>query len=70
MYNMDSNEPMRPMSWYWGSQLTTTVEVSASREYTMVAILLVRADHEIITPFGAEVLPDVYCKKHSWLGAK
>ena len=70
MYNMDSREPIRPMSWYCGSQLTTTVESSASREDTMVFMLCVRDDHGIITPFGADVLPDVYCRKHSWSPVK
>ena len=39
MYNMERREPIRPMSWYCGSQLTTTVESSASREDTMVFML-------------------------------
>ena len=67
---MESNDPIRPMSWYCGSQLTTTVESSASREDTIVFMLWVNADHGIITPFGEDVLPDVYCRKHSWSGVK
>ena len=64
---------MRPMSWYCGSQLTTTVSSPASNsdvicqrlcDMFLAACLFEEETYawEIMTPFGSEVDPDVNCR--------
>ena len=64
MNSRESTDPMSPMSWYCGSQLTTTTDSSASNARRMIRMLVVRADRVIITPLGSDVLPEVYWRKH------
>ena len=56
---------MRPMSWYCGSQDTTTVSQPAPNSWTMHERLWARLACVIITPLGSDVLPDVYCRKQT-----
>lgn len=53
---------MRPMSWYWGSQETLIVAGEARSSWIIIFKLWARFPWEIITPFGSDVDPDVYCK--------
>lgn len=57
------------MSWYCGSHDTSTVPgpVPSSRE--MMARLCARLPCEMTTPLGAEVDPEVYCRKQGATGS-
>ncbi|CAM4451498.1 hypothetical protein COEX109129_27460 [Corallococcus exiguus] len=52
--------PMRPMSWYGGSQMTPTLSARAPNAPWMSDRLCSRLPCVSITPFGVPVLPDVY----------
>ena len=53
------------MSWYCGSQLTHTVSSSDANAWVMTCRLCARLERPIMTPFGVDVLPEVYWRKAS-----
>jgi hypothetical protein len=60
-YKLASHAPMSPMSWYSGSQLTKTSAGPTPVTSPMARMLARRFAWDRTTPFGAAVLPDVYC---------
>jgi len=59
---------MSPMSWYCGSQDTTTVLPSACSSLIINVRLWARFSWEIITPLGSLVDPEVYCRNAMFSG--
>ena len=55
--------PIRPMSWYSGSQLTNTSFGPALTAAPMARTLASRFACVSTTPLGLPVLPEVYCRK-------
>ena len=57
-------QPMSPMSWYSGSQLTPWSSSPTSRPSCIIAQeLAMRFWCVTTTPLGSEVLPEVNCRK-------
>ena len=62
-WRQNSHEPMRPMSWYSGSQLTPTSVGPASSPAPIARMLARRFAWVRRTPLGWPVLPEVYWMK-------
>ena len=54
---------MSPMSWNNGSQLTPPSDESSARPRAMAYAFATTARCEMIAPFGAPVVPEVYWRK-------
>ena len=65
-YIVAKQPPMRPMSWYSGSQLTNTSSVVARAPLAIARTLARRFACVSTTPFGLPVLPEVYCRNAMW----
>ena len=55
--------PIRPRSWYSGSQLTNTSSGLAFTAAPIARTLAIRFACDSTTPLGLPVLPEVYCRK-------
>ena len=64
-YTGCSTQPMSPMSWYIGSQLTPTESSVAPKARWMMAELWSRLPWVSSTPLGTAVEPEVYWMKAS-----
>ena len=51
------------MSWYCGNHETFTVVFTAFNSFIIKVKLCLKFPWLIITPFGSDVEPDVYCRK-------
>jgi hypothetical protein len=58
-------QPINPMSWYRGSQLTTVSADVAPTASAMSRTVPITLAWERTTPRGAAVLPDVYWRKQT-----
>ena len=58
-----SSPPIKPMSWNRGSQVTNTSSLRTPSPCSIAHSLAHRLPWLIITPLGAEVEPEVYCRK-------
>ncbi len=58
-----STFPIRPWSWNRGAHPTTVESRSCPKAVRIISWFAARFPCETITPFGAEVEPDVYCRK-------
>ncbi|MCY1531900.1 hypothetical protein D9M68_671400 [compost metagenome] len=54
---------MRPMSWFSGSQVTKVSLVQTERPSSIARMFAIRLACVTMTPLGAEVEPEVYCRK-------
>src|SRR5579875_2082006 len=57
--------PIRPMSWYRGTQFTAVVSGSKPKQPAAARALASRLPWLTITPLGLAVDPEVYCRKAS-----